>query len=187
MTRCLARNSHFTPLDGSELEGAAELDAIIPRDRVPKDLTYICMTQYDKHFTLPVVSPPESLGNILANVMAELNMRNLRVAETEKYAHVTYFFNGGNEKPFPGEERVMVPVSQGRDLRPKARDERRRDRRRRGQGDRRQDLRRDGRELRQRRHGRPLRQNCADGQGRRGRRRLPGPDLRRAASAAAEP
>jgi 2,3-bisphosphoglycerate-independent phosphoglycerate mutase len=108
ITRCLASNSNFTPLNGSELEGAAELDTIIPRDRVPKDLTYICMTRYDKHFTLPVVSPPESLGNILANVMANLNMRNLRVAETEKYAHVTYFFNGGIEKPFPGEDRVMV-------------------------------------------------------------------------------
>ena len=108
ITRCLARNSNFTSLNGSELEGAAELDAIIPRNRVPKDLTYICMTRYDKHFTLPVVSPPESLGNILANVMANLNMRNLRVAETEKYAHVTYFFNGGIEKPFPGEDRIMV-------------------------------------------------------------------------------
>ncbi len=108
ITRCLARNSHFTEQDGAELEGAAELDSIIPRDRVPKDLTYVCMTRYDKHFTLPVVSPPESLGNILANVMANLNMRNLRVAETEKYAHVTYFFNGGIEKPFPGEDRVLV-------------------------------------------------------------------------------
>ena len=108
ITRCLARNSHFTPHDGSELDAAAELDSTIPRDRVPKDLAYVCMTQYDKHFTLPIVSPPESLGNILANVMANLNMRNLRVAETEKYAHVTYFFNGGVEKPFPGEDRVLV-------------------------------------------------------------------------------
>ena len=108
ITRCLARNSSFTPLNGSELEGAAELDAAIPRDRVPRDLTYICMTRYDKHFTLPVVSPPESLGNILADVMASHKMRNLRVAETEKYAHVTYFFNGGVEKPFPGEDRVLV-------------------------------------------------------------------------------
>jgi 2,3-bisphosphoglycerate-independent phosphoglycerate mutase len=48
------------------------------------------------------------MANILANVMGGLNMRNLRVAETEKYAHVTYFFNGGVEQPFPGEERVMV-------------------------------------------------------------------------------
>jgi 2,3-bisphosphoglycerate-independent phosphoglycerate mutase len=108
ITRCLARNSHFTRQDGRELEGWEDLDRVIPRDRVPKDLTYVCMTRYDKNFTLPVVSPPESLTNILANVMADRNLRNLRVAETEKYAHVTYFFNGGVEKPFPGEDRVMV-------------------------------------------------------------------------------
>ncbi len=108
ITRCLCRNSHFTPEDGHELEGADELDRVIPRHRVPSDLEYVCMTQYDKHFTLPVVSPPESLTNILANVMADRSMRNLRVAETEKYAHVTYFFNGGVEKPFPGEDRVLV-------------------------------------------------------------------------------
>jgi 2,3-bisphosphoglycerate-independent phosphoglycerate mutase len=108
ITRCLARNSHFTAQDGRELEGSEDLDIVIPRSRVPKDLTYVCMTQYDKHFTLPIVSPPVSLTNILANVMANLNMRNLRVAETEKYAHVTYFFNGGVEKPFPGEERELV-------------------------------------------------------------------------------
>jgi 2,3-bisphosphoglycerate-independent phosphoglycerate mutase len=108
ITRCLARNSHFTSQDGRELDGAEDLDNVIPRSRTPKDLTYICMTQYDKHFTLPVISPPESLTNILANVMADRSMRNLRVAETEKYAHVTYFFNGGIEKEFPGEERQMV-------------------------------------------------------------------------------
>ena len=109
ITRCLGRTSHFTPQDGRELEGADDLDSIIPRSRVPKDLHYVCMTQYDKHFMLPIVSPPESLTNILANVMADRSMRNLRVAETEKYAHVTYFFNGGVEKPFPGEDRVLVP------------------------------------------------------------------------------
>jgi 2,3-bisphosphoglycerate-independent phosphoglycerate mutase len=67
------------------------------------------MTQYDKNFSLPVVIRPESLANILANVMGETKLRNLRVAETEKYAHVTYFFNGGIEQPFPGEDRVLVP------------------------------------------------------------------------------
>jgi len=109
ITRCLGRNSHFTAQDGRELEGADDLDKVIPRSRVPNDLHYVCMTQYDKHFTLPVVSPPEALTNILANVMADRSLRNLRVAETEKYAHVTYFFNGGVEKPFPGEDRVLVP------------------------------------------------------------------------------
>jgi 2,3-bisphosphoglycerate-independent phosphoglycerate mutase len=108
ITRALARNSGLNATGGSDLPGAADLDATIARDRVPKNLHYVCMTQYDKNFSLPVVSPPESMANILANVMGGLNMRNLRVAETEKYAHVTYFFNGGVEQPFPGEERLMV-------------------------------------------------------------------------------
>jgi len=108
ITRALCRNSHLNEKGGSDLPGAADLDAIIPRDRAPKNLKYICMTQYDKNFALPVVIPPESMANILANVMAGLNMRNLRVAETEKYAHVTYFFNGGVEQPFPGEDRVLI-------------------------------------------------------------------------------
>src|SRR6202000_2735047 len=69
----------------------------------------VTMTQYDKNFALPMVIPPESMDNLLANVMAVHDLRNLRVAETEKYAHVTYFFNGGVEKPFAGEERILVP------------------------------------------------------------------------------
>jgi 2,3-bisphosphoglycerate-independent phosphoglycerate mutase len=79
------------------------------RSLAPKNLHYVTMTRYDKTFTLPYVLPPEHPHNILANVMAQLNWKNLRVAETEKYAHVTYFFNGGTEKPFPGEERELVP------------------------------------------------------------------------------
>jgi 2,3-bisphosphoglycerate-independent phosphoglycerate mutase len=109
ITRAVARNSGLNAKGGSDLPGAADLDATIPRDRVPKNLHYVCMTQYDKNFSLPVVIPPESMANILANVMGGLSMRNLRVAETEKYAHVTYFFNGGVEQPFPGEERLVVP------------------------------------------------------------------------------
>ena len=66
------------------------------------------MTRYDKNYTLPQVIPPESMDNLLAHLMAEGALRNLRVAETEKYAHVTYFFNGGIEKPFAGEERELV-------------------------------------------------------------------------------
>src|SRR5262249_10746732 len=109
ITRALARNSGINVQGGRDLVGAEDLDATIPRDRAPKDLRYVCMTQYDKNFSLPVVIPAESRANILANVMGGLNMRNLRVAETEKYAHVTYFFNGGVEQPFPGEDRVLVP------------------------------------------------------------------------------
>ncbi len=109
ITRALTRNSGLNEQAGRDLPGAAELDSTIPRDRGPKNLSYVCMTQYDKKFSLPVVIPPESLANILANVMGDRKMRNLRVAETEKYAHVTYFFNGGIEQPFPGEERTVVP------------------------------------------------------------------------------
>jgi 2,3-bisphosphoglycerate-independent phosphoglycerate mutase len=78
------------------------------RSLVPKDLFYVMLTQYDKNFDLPFVLPPEHPNNILANIMAQVNFKNLRVAETEKYAHVTYFFNGGAEKPYGGEERQMV-------------------------------------------------------------------------------
>jgi 2,3-bisphosphoglycerate-independent phosphoglycerate mutase len=109
ITRALTRNSGLNDKAGADLPGAADLDATIPRDRVPKDLHYVCMTQYDKNFSLPVVVSPESMANILANVMGNQKMRNLRVAETEKYAHVTYFFNGGVEQPFPGEDRILVP------------------------------------------------------------------------------
>ena len=78
------------------------------RSLAPKNLTYTMMTQYDKSLPLPYVLPPDHPDNILAEVMARANGKNLRVAETEKYAHVTYFFNGGNEKPYGGEEREMV-------------------------------------------------------------------------------
>jgi 2,3-bisphosphoglycerate-independent phosphoglycerate mutase len=76
----------------------------------PKNLFYVGMTQYDKNWPwLKYVIAPEKLEHILAQVFAELQYKNLRTAETEKYAHVTYFFNGGVEKPFGGEERILVP------------------------------------------------------------------------------
>ncbi len=78
------------------------------RSLVPKNLTYTMMTRYDKNFDLPFVLPPEHPDNILADVMEKAGCKNLRVAESEKYAHVTYFFNGGNEKPYGGEERELV-------------------------------------------------------------------------------
>ncbi|MBX9603308.1 MAG: 2,3-bisphosphoglycerate-independent phosphoglycerate mutase [Bryobacteraceae bacterium] len=83
--------------------------AVPPRAACPRNLHFVTMTQYDKTFDAPYVLTREHPNNILANVMAEHRWKNLRVAETEKYAHVTYFFNGGNEKPYPGEERTLVP------------------------------------------------------------------------------
>jgi 2,3-bisphosphoglycerate-independent phosphoglycerate mutase len=76
----------------------------------PRNLFYVAMTQYDKSWPwLKYVIGPEKLEHILAQVFADVEYKNLRCAESEKYAHVTYFFNGGIEKPFDGEERVLVP------------------------------------------------------------------------------
>jgi 2,3-bisphosphoglycerate-independent phosphoglycerate mutase len=109
ITRVLARNSGLAADGGASLPKSEELDAEIPRSLCPHNLLYVTMTQYDPKFALPMVIPPESMDNLLANVMGVHELRNLRVAETEKYAHVTYFFNGGIEKPFAGEEREVVP------------------------------------------------------------------------------
>ena len=72
-------------------------------------LHFVCMTEYDASFQLPVAFPPQPLTNILADVLAAHGLSNLRIAETEKYAHVTYFFNGGHEAAWPGEQRLLVP------------------------------------------------------------------------------
>ena len=70
---------------------------------------FVCFTVYDKTYPLPVAFPPEQPLNILADVFAGLGVRNYRMAETEKYAHVTYFFNGGTEREYPFEKRLLVP------------------------------------------------------------------------------
>jgi 2,3-bisphosphoglycerate-independent phosphoglycerate mutase len=67
------------------------------------------MTYYDRQFSLPVAFGPEHHEQILADVFAKAGLRNLRIAETEKYAHVTFFFNGGVEPAFPDEERILIP------------------------------------------------------------------------------
>ena len=67
------------------------------------------MTQYDQTFPLPQAFPPFSLARILAEVLADHGRTQFRTAETEKYPHVTYFFNGGYEPPYPGEERCLIP------------------------------------------------------------------------------
>jgi 2,3-bisphosphoglycerate-independent phosphoglycerate mutase len=66
------------------------------------------MTLYDESFTLPIAFDPVHLKNILGEVISNNGLRQLRIAETEKYAHVTYFFNGGEEKPFEGEDRCLI-------------------------------------------------------------------------------
>ena len=71
--------------------------------------SYVCFSEYDASFDLPVAFPPEELKNVLAEVVANAGLRQLHIAETEKYAHVTFFFNGGREKPFPGEDHCLIP------------------------------------------------------------------------------
>lgn len=108
ITRVLTRESGLNQAGGRNLDAWESLDEIIPRTDIPKKLYYLCMTQYDKNYSLPLVILPESMDNLLANVLGNAQLRNLRVAETEKYAHVTYFFNGGIETPFPGEDRTLI-------------------------------------------------------------------------------
>ena len=75
----------------------------------PKLAAYVCMTSYDENLDVPVAFPPEEIINTLAEVLSNLGLKQLHIAETEKYAHVTFFFNGGREEPFPGEDRVLIP------------------------------------------------------------------------------
>ena len=93
-----------------ELTSALALESFsgFVRPRFPK-IGYVCMTEYDRSFNLAAAFGPEDLKNTLAEVFAREKIRNIRIAETEKYAHVTYFLNGGVEKPFPFEERALIP------------------------------------------------------------------------------
>lgn len=78
------------------------------RRQVPDLCGYVCLTRYDEKFTLPVAFPPVHLTGLLGEAISRRGLRQLRIAETEKYAHVTYFFNGGEEKPFALEDRCLI-------------------------------------------------------------------------------
>lgn len=73
------------------------------------DIGFVCMTQYDETIAAPVAFKPSYLTNTLGEVVSKQGLKQLRIAETEKYAHVTFFFNGGKEKAFPAEERCLIP------------------------------------------------------------------------------
>ena len=75
----------------------------------PKDIHLTTMTTYNQQFPYPVAFPPQHMGNVLAEWLATQGLKQSHVAETEKYAHVTFFFNGGVEKQFEGEERELIP------------------------------------------------------------------------------
>lgn len=70
---------------------------------------FVCLTEYDVTLNTPVAFPPQNLENTLGEVLAQQHKKQLRIAETEKYAHVTFFFNGGVEDPCPGEDRCLIP------------------------------------------------------------------------------
>jgi len=74
-----------------------------------KNLLFVSMTQYDKDLPTVVAFPPEEVKYPLARVISEAKLKQLHIAETEKYAHVTYFFNGGREKSYPGQENIIIP------------------------------------------------------------------------------
>jgi 2,3-bisphosphoglycerate-independent phosphoglycerate mutase len=79
------------------------------RGNNPPKVFFVSMTQYNKDFSVPVAFSPASVNNTLGEILAAHGLKQLRIAETEKYAHVTFFFNGGIEKPNPGEDRILIP------------------------------------------------------------------------------
>jgi 2,3-bisphosphoglycerate-independent phosphoglycerate mutase len=79
------------------------------RTHFPQLTTFVCLTEYDETFRLPAAFASESYPDLLGAVISKAGLKQLRIAETEKYAHVTFFFNGGEETPFPGEDRVLIP------------------------------------------------------------------------------
>lgn len=79
------------------------------RERTPALGRFVSLTEYNKEFDVPVAYPSERLNNTFGQYIAKKGLHQLRIAETEKYAHVTFFFNGGEEQSYPGEERILVP------------------------------------------------------------------------------
>jgi 2,3-bisphosphoglycerate-independent phosphoglycerate mutase len=98
-----ARQLVHALVDGDEFDSAA-----FDRGDRPRDLAVVTMTEYEAGLPVQVAFPPETVTS-LAAIFSNLGWRQFHVAETEKYAHVTYFFNGGVEVPFPGEDRLLVP------------------------------------------------------------------------------
>jgi 2,3-bisphosphoglycerate-independent phosphoglycerate mutase len=101
---------NFRPDRARQLTRALTMDGFteFPITNRPR-IDFVCFTLYDQTFPLPIAFPPYGNRNVLAEVWAQVCVRNYRLAETEKYAHVTYFFNGGVEKEFNCERRLLVP------------------------------------------------------------------------------
>lgn len=106
-----ALHFNFRPDRARELTRALATEGFtsFTREAKPPFRVYACMTTYDSKLGLPIAFPKEKYPDIFPEVVANAGLTQFRCAETEKYAHVTYFFNGGREEPFPGEERTMIP------------------------------------------------------------------------------
>ena len=106
-----AQHCNFRPDRARELTRALAVEKFdgFPREKAPFLGRYGCMTTYDASLGLPIAFPKESYPDIFPEVIAKAGLTQFRCAETEKYAHVTYFFNGGREEQFQGEERAMIP------------------------------------------------------------------------------
>ncbi len=101
---------NFRPDRARELTQAFVLPAFAKFERAfPKDVFFATMTEYEKDLPVQVAYPPDIIRNPLAKVIADAGLKQLHIAETEKYAHVTFFLNGTIEEPFPGEDRVIIP------------------------------------------------------------------------------
>jgi 2,3-bisphosphoglycerate-independent phosphoglycerate mutase len=102
---------NFRPDRARELSGALTQPSFAQFDRGEPltGLAFACMTEYDPEMVLPVAFPKMEPKNVLAEVISKAGLSQLHIAETEKYAHVTFFFNGGREEPFSGERRILVP------------------------------------------------------------------------------
>ena len=110
-TKDAALHFNFRPDRARELTRALATDGFTAFTREAKApfRVYACMTTYDSKLELPIAFPKEKYPDIFPEVVANAGLTQFRCAETEKYAHVTYFFNGGREEPFAGEERTMIP------------------------------------------------------------------------------
>ena len=102
---------NFRPDRAREMTWALNLEDFdgFARKKTVYPLSYVCTAQYDEALPLPIAYPPEVIENTLGDYVSAKGLRQFRVAETEKYAHVTFFFNGGVEKQTEGEERCLVP------------------------------------------------------------------------------
>jgi len=102
---------NFRPDRAREMTWALNLEDFdgFERKKTVYPLSYVCTAQYDEALPLPIAYPPESIENTLGDYISSKGLKQFRVAETEKYAHVTFFFNGGVEKQTEGEERCLVP------------------------------------------------------------------------------